>query len=151
MPTYKPRILAQSLARAVTRAVALLSAGQWLTATVLFGSGVAAFGLVPNAEQEVVPSRQMVLRELPNPALSITRGDAAASTHYWREERIERGDTFGSVFARLGIDDPQALLFLRTDPSAQHLYDFGNGRPNEEPSGFPYPSRFRRALCVRGK
>ena len=30
-------------------------------------------------------------------------------------------------------------------------FDFGNGRPNNEPSGFPYPSRFRRALCVRGK
>jgi hypothetical protein len=30
-------------------------------------------------------------------------------------------------------------------------FDFGNGRPNEEPTGFPYPSNFRRALCVRGK
>lgn len=30
-------------------------------------------------------------------------------------------------------------------------FDFGNGRPKNEPSGFPYPSRFRRALCVRGK
>lgn len=28
-------------------------------------------------------------------------------------------------------------------------FDFGNGRPSNEPSGFPYPSAFRRALCVR--
>lgn len=30
-------------------------------------------------------------------------------------------------------------------------FDFGNGRPNSDPSGFPYPSNIKRALCVRGK
>ncbi len=30
-------------------------------------------------------------------------------------------------------------------------FDFGDGRPSNEPSGFPYPSNFRRALCLRGK
>ena len=29
-------------------------------------------------------------------------------------------------------------------------FDFNDGRSSNEPSGFPYPSSFRRAMCVRG-
>jgi hypothetical protein len=88
-----------------------LSAGQWLATAVLFGSGVAAFGLVPGAPQEDVPT-QMVLRELANPLASMTNaGEASTGGHYWREERIAHGDTIGNVLARLGVDDPEALVF----------------------------------------
>jgi hypothetical protein len=35
--------------------------------------------------------------------------------------------------------------------SGFHFYfDFNEGRPNNQPSGFPYSSSFMRALCVRG-
>jgi len=35
--------------------------------------------------------------------------------------------------------------------SGYHSYfDFNEGRSNNQPSGFPYPSSFMRALCVRG-
>ena len=30
-------------------------------------------------------------------------------------------------------------------------FSFNDGRPNNEPSGWPYPSTFKRALCVCGK
>jgi Protein of unknown function (DUF1566) len=31
------------------------------------------------------------------------------------------------------------------------FFDFNDGRSSNQPSGFPYSSSFRRALCVRGK
>lgn len=31
------------------------------------------------------------------------------------------------------------------------FFDFNDGRSSNEPSGFPYSSSFRRALCVHGK
>ena len=38
----------------------------------------------------------------------------------------------------------------RGHPSGYEWYfDFNEGRSDNEPSGFPYPSSFKRALCVR--
>jgi len=38
----------------------------------------------------------------------------------------------------------------RGRPSGYEWYfDFGDGRSDNDPSGFPYPSSFKRALCVR--
>jgi hypothetical protein len=31
-----------------------------------------------------------------------------------------------------------------------YYFDFNEGRPNDDPTGWPYPFSFRRALCVRG-
>jgi hypothetical protein len=31
-----------------------------------------------------------------------------------------------------------------------YYFDFNEGRPNDDPTGFLYPSTFMRALCVRG-
>lgn len=88
-------------------------------------SGVAAFGLAPDTTLETVPTRN-VERALPAPALA--ESDEAAVT-YWREERVRRGDTIGSLLARAGVDDPDALQFLRTDPAARPLYQLRPGRP----------------------
>jgi hypothetical protein len=39
----------------------------------------------------------------------------------------------------------------RGHPSGYEWYfDFNEGRSNNQPSGFPYPSSFMRALCIRG-
>jgi Protein of unknown function (DUF1566) len=32
----------------------------------------------------------------------------------------------------------------------EYYFDFNEGKSNNQPSGFPYPSSFMRALCVRG-
>ena len=97
---------------------------------LLFGCGVAAFGLAPGESREAVPT-QIILRELPNPLALIPNASdaAAAGEHFWREERITRSDTLGSVFARLGVDDPDALVFLRTNPAARPIYELQPGRP----------------------
>ena len=96
------------------------SAGHWLAVLVLGMTGVAAFGLAPSSAEEAVPVKR-ILRDLPNPVRAADDADDAvadtlAPEHYWREERIRRGDTLGSVLARLGVDDPEALTFVRLDP-----------------------------------
>jgi murein DD-endopeptidase MepM/ murein hydrolase activator NlpD len=131
MAANRLRILAQSartLARRGPAAAWALSPGQWLAVAVLGLSGVAAFGLAPDTTLETVPTR-VVVRDLVLPPAATSAAEDAAVSGYWREERIERGDTVGSVLARLGIDDPDALAFLRTDPTARPLYQLRPGRP----------------------
>ena len=68
----------------------------------------------------------MIRLDLLQPVVSVVPADAAG---YWREDRVRRGDTIGSVLARLGVDDPAALEFLRTNPSARPLYQLRPGKP----------------------
>ena len=77
--------------------------------------GVAAFGIAPDTALDTVPRRKVVR------AAAGRRLGAADATDapFWREERVQRGDTIGSLLARAGVDDPQALAFLRTDPAAR--------------------------------
>jgi murein DD-endopeptidase MepM/ murein hydrolase activator NlpD len=62
---------------------------------------------------------------LPLPKLTVAEELAAP---YWREERVQRGDTIGSLLARAGVDDAQAMAFLRTDLRARALYQLKPGR-----------------------
>ena len=118
--------------RGPLRVLSAWSPGQWLSVLVLGLSGVAAFGLAPDTTLETVPV-QAIVRELPNPVAAggdaAVPGAAAAGPRYWREERIRRGDTIGSVLARLDVDDPEANVFLRTDPAARPLYQLRPGKP----------------------
>ncbi len=125
MTARKPRILAQSLGAAARRAVGALAPIQWLAVGVLGLSGVAAFGLAPDTTLETVATVE-VRRALPPPAAHLIDDGSGG---YWREERIQRGDTVGSVLARLGVDDADAMGFLRTDPAARPLYQLRPGRP----------------------
>ena len=129
MAAFNPRILAQTLRRTVTRVLGAWSAGQWLAVAVLGMSGVAAFGLAPDTTLETVPV-QTIRRDLPKPVRAAVDAPeiAARDAHYWREERILRGDTLGSVLARLGVDDPEALAFVRLDPAARPLYRLRPGK-----------------------
>jgi murein DD-endopeptidase MepM/ murein hydrolase activator NlpD len=92
---------------------------------VLALCGVAAFALVPGTTLPAPPVTTIV-RGLPLPALEPL--DAGVNPSYLREGRIERGDTIGSVLARLQVVDPEALAFLRTDPAARPLYQLRPGR-----------------------
>ncbi len=123
MAVHNTRILAQSV-RAAARAARALTPRQWFGLVVLALTGAAAFGLAPDTMLETVPT-VVVLRELPRPLLTPLATDESG---YWREERIRRGDTVGNVLARLGVDDSEALAFLRTDPAARALYQLRPGK-----------------------
>jgi len=100
---------------------------RWL----LVGAGLpllgvmAAFGIAPDTRTETVPLLQ-VIQELP---LAIPAPpETASSESYWREERIQRGDTIASLLARLDIDDPEAVGYLRTARNVRSLYQLVPGR-----------------------
>jgi len=101
-----------------------LSSGRWAVVAFLGFSGVAAFGLAPDTVLDTVPTRTIV-RELALPAFT----DRALTAPLWREERVQRGDTIGSLLARAGASDPPALAFLRTAAVARPLFRLRPGRP----------------------
>lgn len=105
----------------------MLSPGQWAALAVLSLSAVAAFGIAPGTVLETVPTRT-IERPLPLPALA---GSDDANAIYWREERVQRGDTIGALLARAGVDDAVAMQFLRTDAAARPIYQLRPGRAVE--------------------
>ncbi len=122
----KPDILAQRPRAGLRRAAPALSPAQWVAVAVLaLCGGVAAFGIAPGTTLETIPTAR-VSRPLDVPAIEPL---AAEPPRYWAEDRIRRGDTVGSVLARLGVDDPAALALLRSDPLARPLYQLRPGRP----------------------
>jgi murein DD-endopeptidase MepM/ murein hydrolase activator NlpD len=102
-----------------------VSPGQAVALAVLGFAGVAAFGITPDTTLDTVPV-QRVSRPLAVPALV---SDDAPADPYWREERVQRGDTIGSLLARASVDDQDAMTFHRTDSSARDLYQLRPGRP----------------------
>lgn len=125
MRAHKLRILSQPI-RATRRFVAhVISPGQALAIAVLGLAGVAAFGITPDTSLDA-PSVRTIYRALPLPAVAFSE---PTDERYWREERVERGDTIGSLLARASVVDPDAMDFLRTDPAARALYQLKPGRP----------------------
>ena len=85
---------------------------------------VAAFGIAPNTVTEPAVQTPVVL-EL---ALPAPLSGSVPAEGYWREERIQRGDTLPALLARLGAEDPEALQHLRSARSARALYQLVPGR-----------------------
>lgn len=125
MISHKPRILAQALGVALHAIAHAISPGQALAIAVLGFAGVAAFGITPETSLDSQSIRS-ISRPLPVPA--IAAAVESPSDRYWREERVQRGDTIGSLLARASVSDPDAMEFLRTDPSARSLYQLRPGR-----------------------
>jgi len=91
---------------------------------VLAGTGVAAFGIAPDTTLDVPPARVV------ETVLPVPRVEAAADAGpWWREERVQRGDTIGSLLARAGVVDADAMAWLSSDPDARPLYQLRPGRP----------------------
>jgi murein DD-endopeptidase MepM/ murein hydrolase activator NlpD len=114
-------ILAQNLGR-------LIAGSRFLRLAVAlllpFAGIVAAFGIAPGTVTEPI-SREQVVQEITLP-LSYSHG--IEDDGYWREERVQRGDTLGALLARLGAEDPEAAEFLRNTRSARTLYRLIPGR-----------------------
>ena len=85
---------------------------------------VAAFGIAPDTVTDPVPQSRVVLEI----ELSIHRTGVGADEGYWREERIQRGDTVATLLARLETNDPEALRMLNSTRSARSLYQLVPGR-----------------------
>lgn len=89
-----------------------------LAASIALLGMVAAFGTAPETRTMALAQRQVV-ESLPLPPVAeITSPEAELV----REEKVRNGDTVPRLLARLGIDDPAALEFLRTERSAHPIF-----------------------------
>jgi murein DD-endopeptidase MepM/ murein hydrolase activator NlpD len=86
---------------------------------------VAAFGIAPDTATETVVLHRLV-QDIRLPVAVESAPEASA--RYWREERIQRGDTIGSLLARLQVTDPAAVAYLRGVRHVRSLYQLVPGR-----------------------
>ena len=70
---------------------------------------VTAFGLVPQNDFDLTSSR-VAIEEISLPKVADPETAAAS---YWRNERVQRGDTVAELLTRLNIDDAAASDYLR--------------------------------------
>ncbi len=121
MQQAQSAILAQNLLRLVSNnklsrlfAIAILP----------FVGIVAAFGIAPNTIIEQ-PVAARVIEQIALPDFATAYDPKQA---FWREERIQRGDTIASLLARLQVDDPEAVNTLRSTREAKALHQLIPGR-----------------------
>jgi len=86
---------------------------------------VAAFGIAPDTVPEPI-ELQHVVEDIALPSGPSTGTDGLA--RFWREERIQRGDTVASVLARLNVSDPAAVAYLLQAKDVRSLYQLIPGR-----------------------
>lgn len=92
---------------------------RWALALALpFAGIVAAFGIAPDTATEQV-KRTKVIEEIALAPQVVAIGDES----YWREERVQRGDTVASLFARLQVEDAESMNFLRNAREARPLFN----------------------------
>jgi murein DD-endopeptidase MepM/ murein hydrolase activator NlpD len=94
-----------------------------LGAILPFLGVVAAFGIAPDTVTEKVVATPVVEAVVLAPVSASTSDET-----YWREERIQRSDTFASLLSRLRIEDADAVRFLRASAEAKGLRQLVPGR-----------------------
>jgi len=121
------KITRQSLLQLVprTRKARIVSAGAVFMSMCAFG----AIGVAPIAQDPSdlpVKSIEQNL-ELPNLADQIAALQQNEQ-QFIHEERVRPGDSLGSLFTRLGVDDADAQKFVRTDKTARRLLSLKTGK-----------------------
>lgn len=89
-------------------------------------TGMAAFGFVPGPAPSQHPTTTLE-RVLSLPS-ALPQFDGMSDQPYWREERVQRGDTISNLLVRVGMRDSQAMTFLLSDAQARPLYKLRPGR-----------------------
>ena len=74
---------------------------------------VTAFGLVPQSDFDLA-SNKVDIENIALPKVSVDKTVA----DYWRNERVQRGDTVDELLRRLSIEDPAAGDYLRKSAEA---------------------------------
>jgi murein DD-endopeptidase MepM/ murein hydrolase activator NlpD len=85
---------------------------------------VTAFGIMPQTD---AGSRELktVIEQITLPDAPAIAGNA---TSFWRNERIQRGDTIAELLRRLNVDDQAASDYLRKNKSAEGLRRLSVGK-----------------------
>jgi murein DD-endopeptidase MepM/ murein hydrolase activator NlpD len=94
-----------------------------LSSFPLFGM-VAAFGIAPDTSLEDLPVQQVVL-SLGIPDIHLTSDPEMA---FWRQERIQRGDTIASLLSRLEVNNKDIISFLRDARDVKTMHQLVAGK-----------------------
>jgi murein DD-endopeptidase MepM/ murein hydrolase activator NlpD len=78
---------------------------------------VTAFGIMPQTDA-MSREQKSVIEEITLPFTSAVAGNA---TTFWRNERIQRGDTIAELLLRLNVEDPAASDYLRKNKATESL------------------------------
>ncbi|MBA4142774.1 MAG: M23 family metallopeptidase [Nitrosospira sp.] len=94
-----------------------------LSSIPLFGM-VAAFGIAPNTALEELPVEQVILGlDLPE-----IHSASHANMTFWRQERIQRGDTIATLLSRLHVSNQEAVKFLRDTRDIKGVHQLAAGK-----------------------
>ena len=128
-----------------TRKARITSAGAIFLAVCAFGAaGVAP--LAPDVSDLPVKSIAQNL-ELPNLAdqIAALQND---EQRFVQEERIRAGDTLSVLLQRLGVDDPQAVSFIKSDKVAKTVMQLKTGKKVQAQIGENGSLQWLRATLV---
>jgi murein DD-endopeptidase MepM/ murein hydrolase activator NlpD len=85
---------------------------------------VTAFGLVPESELGL-DADKVAIEEIALPSVAPA---ALTENHFWRNEKMQRGDTVAELLRRLNVSDAPASEYLRTAPEAESFRKLPVGR-----------------------
>ena len=90
---------------------------------------VTAFGIVPQSDNTYT-SLTMVAEEivLPRDTLTITNATNSKAATFWRNERVQRGDTVTELLRRMQVEDSSASEYLRRDQAAASFRQLAVGK-----------------------
>jgi murein DD-endopeptidase MepM/ murein hydrolase activator NlpD len=90
---------------------------------------VTAFGIVPQSDNTYT-SLTMVAEEivLPHDTLAMTSTTNLKAATFWRNERVQRGDTVTELLRRMQIEDSSASEYLRRDQAAASFRQLAIGK-----------------------
>jgi murein DD-endopeptidase MepM/ murein hydrolase activator NlpD len=99
---------------------------RWLVALSTFPLlGIAvAFGIAPATDTQPIELKTVIENIAAPQATILNEGKEA----FWRETRIQRGDTIASLLNRLQVEDDAALSFIRNTKDTKTLYQLAPGR-----------------------
>lgn len=85
---------------------------------------VTAFGIMPQTNVISQPQKT-VIEDI---ALPVVSPVASSTTSFWRNERIQRGDTVAELLRRLNVEDAAASDYLRNNKAADGLRRLAVGK-----------------------
>ncbi len=85
-------------------------------------AAVTAFGVAPATDADL--PIQYSLTE----SITLRAEVLEPSNTLSQSERVRRGETLTTLFARIGLDDPEAIAHIRRHPAARPLLDLRSGR-----------------------
>lgn len=130
-----------------TRKARIMSAGAIFLAVCAFGAaGVAP--LAPDASDLPVKSvaQDLMLPNLEDQIAALQQDDQ----QFIHEERVRAGDTLAALLNRLGVDDQQAVQFIKTDKTARAVMQLKTGKRVQAQTGENGELQWLRATVVDG-